>query len=115
MRAYRTYALIGLVVILIIGYAICSSGKSDETAGSEGGIGFIGSVSEIKGELVKIRMDIQELEADRRILSDKKTARLNNGDSTEDLDEEMQKVQERLKELEAREMELNDRLSNMRK
>jgi seryl-tRNA synthetase len=65
--------------------------------------------------LVKIRTEIQELETERRDLSAEKSERLRNNESSEDLDQAMKEIQDKIKNLEAREEELTDQLSRMRK
>lgn len=118
MKMNRLLVLIVLIAILFIGYAICTGGKSGDSTDSGdqgGGVGFIGKVSEIKGELVKIRVEIQELEAKRRDLSTEKSERLRNNESSEDLDREIDEIFEKIKKLETREEELTDQLSRMRK
>jgi seryl-tRNA synthetase len=118
MKANRLLVLIVLIAILFIGYAICTGGKSGDRTDSGdqgGGVGFIGKISEIKGELVKIRTEIQELEAKRRGLSNEKSERLRNNESSEDLDQKINEILEKIKKLETREEELTDQLSRMRK
>lgn len=114
----RLLVLIVLIAILFIGYTICTGGKSGDSTDSGdqgGGVGFIGKVTEIKGELVKIRTEIQELESKRRGLSNEKSERLRNNESSEDLDREINDILEKIKKLEAREEDLTDQLSRMRK
>jgi seryl-tRNA synthetase len=118
MKVNRLLVLVILIAILFIGYAICSRGKSGVSTDSGdqgGGVGFIGKVSEIKGEMVKIRMEIQELETKRRDLANEKSERLRNNESSKDLDQEMKEIQVKINNLEAREQELMDQLSRMRK
>lgn len=114
MQTKRLFAVIALVIVFAVGFAICNKSGDDSGSGS-GGIGFIGKVSEIKGELVNIRMQIQKLEADFKDLSDKQSEAIRNSENTADIDQKLEDTREKINELEAKEEKLNDQLSQMKK
>ncbi len=114
MQTKRLLAMAALVIILIVGFSICNKSKDDSGSDSSG-IGFIGKVTEIKGELVSIRMQLQNLEAEARELADKQTEAIRNNDETSELDKKLEETREKIRELEDREEKLNDQLSNVKK
>lgn len=114
MQTKRLLALVALVIIFVIGIAICNKSGDDSNSESSG-IGFIGKVSEIKGELVHIRMQLQKLEADLKDLADKQSEAMRNSESTVDIDQKLEDTREKIRLLEAKEEKLNDQLSQIKK